>query len=1039
MQDQSPDDVSSSRRRLIYNREQFDDYWIALMSKLRINEDADALISGRSPHPLLSFQRANLAGVLILTANQLIEDPFGCYQRFTQFLGEALHRHPGPVPTIGNLRDLEDSYQTHRRAQRHATILDTLQVGISMHYARRVRFGAGLHLLNVIRSDNRQVTTRSLMALFSALLSLQLKPSETFEQFSRRIDLLIQRLLNWRPPVILPDQLLLFCALRALPDVPYGPVRHITLSSPDVTFFTGMSMLRDVANTGAKLIQNTLGSGHKTEPSAVLCADPCPTSGSDNRSPSHQHKSRRTPAGRRSRPRRQRGPSKLCIKEGPCIHHGPHLFHATSECRDPRSKKAQSRPPANDPKLAGIATTSQATLAPDHVSDSTARNQRTSDVRYSPVFLTQISSSAKRIARTQFLPHRRHETNLRRGRHQQRPTRARYHPRTISRDALNSCIRTYTRPIHGECIPDFRGVHLHCHCKYNRVKRSTPKSRRERNRRKRRRVRNWRNRHILYPDGVLKPARQRQPRKFSPGPSAGAKDRRWRRRQQQRPKNSGTSPLPSHHHEPSNLPLPLSISLLVSCSSCGHSAELPWSHSTTHSSPWPTSPVYDVPLKPPRRQTFSARKRWNKWHREVSERNRSREPAYPKWCPSVVSTHSVRRTAKSRAPPAARNSHHPTCRRSHRKSSISSGNCPSYRSKHRRSPPSSVKTRSLTHPITISRSSPTRSHPPKASVPPVPKRQNTLSTPTVQTPPVSQRSAPKPRTVHISKHSSPPPGPSWPGVNYIEQILATPPPPPASNQFVVSTEELEHAALRALHQPPAPNESLLESHLRIGAAFAASLQLDELRFVKHHPPPECARYFIPGDVSYHPNIFGINSSSSDFVQFTSSTSVSTCLLGDVHDSTPPTSDFPTSTPASHASTSTTSTSTSVSTTSKSTTSSPSTSHSSPASTVIPPPAASATLPSTPTRPERSTNTDQWNKPSPYDSAYTLSDADYINLISSDEDVAPSIPAPKKSSKRRFKGNNWSRKGSKLSRRLQRKPHSKPESAHCYTAPTLVPP
>jgi len=120
MQDNPPDEISSSRRRLTYNRDQFDDYWIALMSKLRINEDADALISGRSPHPLLSFQRANqaslqLLGVLILTANQLIQDPFGCYQRFTQFLSEALHRHPGPVPNLGNLRALEESYQIHRR------------------------------------------------------------------------------------------------------------------------------------------------------------------------------------------------------------------------------------------------------------------------------------------------------------------------------------------------------------------------------------------------------------------------------------------------------------------------------------------------------------------------------------------------------------------------------------------------------------------------------------------------------------------------------------------------------------------------------------------------------------------------------------------------------------------------------------------------------------------------------------------------------------------------------------------------------------
>ena len=330
-------------------------------------------------------------------------------------------------------------------------------------------------------------------------------------------------------------------------------------------------MLRDVANTGVKLIQNTFGSGHKAQPSAVLCAEPCPTSSSDTRSPPHQHKSRRTPAGRRSRPRRQRGPSKLCIKEGPCIHHGPHSFHATSECRDPtlsKSKKTQPRPPANGPKLAGIATTSQATLAPDHLSDSTARNHRTSDVMYSPVFLTQISSSAKLNARTQFLPHLRHETNLRRGRHQQRSTRAHYDARTISLDALNNCVRTYTRPIHGKTIPDMRGVHMQRHTTYHRVKKSTSKWRRKQNLRRRRRVRNWRNRNIQYPDGVFVPSRQRQPRRFSPGPIADAAA------------NSNvlniklalcphptTNRATSHYHSASLL--------LVSSSSCGYSFELP--------------------------------------------------------------------------------------------------------------------------------------------------------------------------------------------------------------------------------------------------------------------------------------------------------------------------------------------------------------------------------------------------------------------------------------------------------------------------------
>ena len=62
---------------------------------------------------------------------------------------------------------------------------------------------------------------------------------------------MIQRLRNWRPPVLLPERLLLFCALHTLPEVPYGPIRHIILASPDISFSAGMSMIRDVANTGA--------------------------------------------------------------------------------------------------------------------------------------------------------------------------------------------------------------------------------------------------------------------------------------------------------------------------------------------------------------------------------------------------------------------------------------------------------------------------------------------------------------------------------------------------------------------------------------------------------------------------------------------------------------------------------------------------------------------------------------------------------------------------------------------------------------------
>ena len=262
---------------------------------------------------------------------------------------------------MGDLGRLDDLYTVHRKAQRfiYDIILRTLKVGSSMHYARNVKFGAGLHLLNSIVADNRQTTTRSLMAIFSTLLSIELRQSELFESFSRRMDGLIQRLRGWRPPVILPEQLLLFCALRALPDVPYGPVRHIILASPNVGYRAGMHMLKDVANTGAELIKTTLGSDSSSamKPASVLCSSDCTPdvskhAGDDRRGQPNPRRGRRTT-------KKKRGPSKLCQQHGPCKHHGPNSFHATSECKDPtlaRRKAAKSA--TNAPVLAGVAAAS---------------------------------------------------------------------------------------------------------------------------------------------------------------------------------------------------------------------------------------------------------------------------------------------------------------------------------------------------------------------------------------------------------------------------------------------------------------------------------------------------------------------------------------------------------------------------------------------------------------------------------------------------------------------------------------------------------
>ena len=140
---------------------------------------------------------------------------------------------PAPVPDIGDLNALQAEQDMYRQAENfiYSTIVETLEVGKTMHYARQCVFGASHLLLKTIVNDNRQETTRSLMAVFSALITLNLKTDETFEQFSRRVELLIQRLRNWRPLVVLPEQLILFCCLRALPDVPYA--HHLDVPAHD--------------------------------------------------------------------------------------------------------------------------------------------------------------------------------------------------------------------------------------------------------------------------------------------------------------------------------------------------------------------------------------------------------------------------------------------------------------------------------------------------------------------------------------------------------------------------------------------------------------------------------------------------------------------------------------------------------------------------------------------------------------------------------------------------------------------------------------
>jgi hypothetical protein len=137
---------ASDRRRLVFTRADFDDYITALLARIRSNEQAERILSGSSQHPLIPYQRIYTVALAYLrispfTIQQLVADPVGTYVYFSDRMTSALLQLQGPVPNVGDLNQLEADFVIHKAAEKfiYSTIVATLQVGISMHYARSVR------------------------------------------------------------------------------------------------------------------------------------------------------------------------------------------------------------------------------------------------------------------------------------------------------------------------------------------------------------------------------------------------------------------------------------------------------------------------------------------------------------------------------------------------------------------------------------------------------------------------------------------------------------------------------------------------------------------------------------------------------------------------------------------------------------------------------------------------------------------------------------------------------------------------------------
>ena len=284
-------DVTDNRdqaRKLTFSKEFFADYHTALISRIRACDECDEVYTGYAPHPLIELQQKNQQQILSynvpLVAPELLKhkpiEPTEYFIRSIERAAQAANKDP-PLDRYWDV--FKEAWKIYRRAQRkiYATIVATLRVGTSVHYARSVPYGAGMKLLETILADNVQMTTRALFALFANLFTLKLKDGENFENYKIRFDLINNRFANWDPPIILPQPLLLFFVLKGLPDIPYGPTRHIILATENITLSRGLQLLRDVGQSEVGLINSTMGSGEQVPASSstppVLALQPRPT------------------------------------------------------------------------------------------------------------------------------------------------------------------------------------------------------------------------------------------------------------------------------------------------------------------------------------------------------------------------------------------------------------------------------------------------------------------------------------------------------------------------------------------------------------------------------------------------------------------------------------------------------------------------------------------------------------------------------------------------------------------------------------------
>ena len=335
-------------KHLRYSEVHFQGYWVQLNTLIRKNEDADLLVDGILENPMIAMVQAvedkdtsdplwliagcvhtlyeihncgNPPGTFPPTLEEMDTDPLGIIKDFIKATNKGTKggKDSRGMSSPASKKWVKTAYRhlvVYRRACKYIweTIVATLTSAEATTVIAGLPYGSGPKLLRQIQQTQQRQTTMALYTLFSQLITMQMRNKEGIVGLYGRILEIRARLSNWKPPIVLPDKLIIVCMLRLLPRQ-FHPTRIIIMSSKDMTLKGSKDMLLDVENKDAEKVAAAIGSG--TPPQATSSALAA------------------TPGGKpkvRPEPRNDPKKSVKYHSEGPCPHHGPRCGHAGSEC-----------------------------------------------------------------------------------------------------------------------------------------------------------------------------------------------------------------------------------------------------------------------------------------------------------------------------------------------------------------------------------------------------------------------------------------------------------------------------------------------------------------------------------------------------------------------------------------------------------------------------------------------------------------------------------------------------------------------------------